>query len=264
MIIVLPNNNLAHLARPICGFASCCAIGEIYDEQGIARTVYVKAFPGRSRGLANEIVYWTAQRALEITSATAAWVVLVDTALLRARWPHVNWTEPEYACWATQEISNSSPEVLPVTDSPLVANELRNWPEVWSVIALHEWLANADGNVGNYIRLGPSRYAAIDGAEIFGGQYWKGEQLQRIGYIHNKLAHLIGAIRGHRVDPDAARQVLNAASRHSMALLALEQELIRWLSLLIGSADAHHAMEFLKQRIGLSKTRWLPDYTPTR
>ena len=253
---VLPPRNVGILSRAIPGLSGFTAIGEIYDENLAPRTVYLKAFLSTSRGLINEIIYWMLCEYLDITCPTAAWVVLVEPHHLRSLWPDSPWSDGLTPCWATQEIANTGPEAVPVTESPLVADELSRWPEVWNVIALHEWLANADGNMGNYVRLNRRRFAAVDGAEIFGGQDWVGENLTRIGYIHNKLAHIIGAIKGHQVDPSAALQVVSETKRHGHALLALEQELIRWLSILCGPTEAHLAADFLKQRVGLGNTRW--------
>lgn len=254
---VLSHHNLIAPIRAINGFSTCIFLGALIDEDGTARTCYIKAFVPGSRGLTGELTGWILSGAAGLRQPTAAWIILIEPRFLAALWPEIDWGNELTPCWASLQLDCPSPENMPARASKRLQRELRQWSSLPLAISMVEWLANGDANAGNLLRLAPGEFAMLDWAEAFGGQFWTAEQLPKIEWVYNKMAYLAGYIGPQlAISPADANRVMQAAAKHNIALLASETALFEWLSDLIGTHETSAALAFLRQRAGLENSKW--------
>ncbi|QKJ67464.1 hypothetical protein HQN60_12530 [Deefgea piscis] len=258
-IPVLHHHNFAAPIRKLTGFKSKCVLCIIYDETGVQRRVYLFAHPHTSKGLANQLAYWMIQAYADCQPSDAAWLIQLPRATLSQLWPDHHWHEL-HTCWALQEIPNSSPESLSTTHSAALMRDLNAWPDLALIIGINEMLCLNSATPTT--RLGVGRYAAIDGGDLLGGEYWTIPSLKRLTCTHNHLAHLAGFTNSWGIASEHHQQQVQAACAKLPQQLSSIEELLEWLQFMLTDQAALAAIKFIRPRLNLARTRWNPHHDP--
>ena len=100
----------------------------------------------------------------------------------------------------TRDIGGRSFAQMVSDDRDAAAPLLRDWPELGTVAAFDEWLANPDRNAGNLIYVAQSLHI-IDHAEAFGGCFREQYSLDELiaAQLDNLLGNLMQSFRSERV-----------------------------------------------------------------
>ncbi|BAK76769.1 hypothetical protein NH8B_1954 [Pseudogulbenkiania sp. NH8B] len=157
--------------RPVDGTASHCHEITLKDETGRHRNAYLKAWPGGSKGLANEAAGWLISRARGIDTPPRAWIILMRVGDLEPLFD-MEWNcapDKLWPCWATESIEGVP---LDRMDAGMWAERLACWPRLPDAIAVHEWLHHTDANAGNIIAVDLDQFTIVDHADILGGERW--------------------------------------------------------------------------------------------
>lgn len=215
---VLAPSNILRLESPLYGHSSSVSRGVVQDRENTVHRVYVKAFASPGYGLAGEVLFWALCKLSGLDCPDTAWLAFTPSDALSELWPDVAWEE----VWGDVVPSFVTPDLAQVEDAvPATRQRLLKWPQLDKAIAITEWLANADPNLGNLIYQlgddGDGRFALIDGGHCLGGPPWSPERLNTLRPINpdsirpNKLS--FGAY-GDRLPSEARARILRAAERH--------------------------------------------------
>lgn len=217
----------------------------IADEHGESVKTHLKAFPSRSNGLVNEIAGHILHQAAGITTAPRAWVIILSSQELTGLFPHAKWGKDRlWPCWATEHLDGTP---VNAGSAWTWADELAIWPDTPACIALHEWLWNIDGNAGNLISTGRGELAAIDHADILGGDDWTTKTLRDNTHtrFYNKALHIAW---GGTPDPAQRLAARQAATQHGAILARSWQHIRHWWQSLLKEKDMAAAHAFLTAR----------------
>lgn len=237
--------------RKIDGFSSYLLLADIEPQRGRITRGYVKTYPPGSRGLVNEIIKWLVATALHQPQPPEAYVLLMHVDVLASYWPHINWAEhtdcdmyPSFCSVAIDGLTPKTSHAALRLDA--LINDLMQWDKLFAAIAMHEFLADADANISNLVRLSKGRWAMLDGGQILGGHQWTPATLKTLDWIHNKLLHLLYPT-GQPPD-DAKQQIVASSRQHNHALEAAMPYIMHWLIALCGIDDAAAAKHTLNRR----------------
>lgn len=239
-IKVLHPNNLACAISRVDGFSSPVTLCNARITADEHCRIYLKPFlDEHSRGLANEITFWLYNAAVGVPQPREAFVVLAEPGFLAAKWPEIAWpTDRLIRCFATVALPSVSPKQFVRNErSRLLQQELLQWPDLLRCLVVHEVLHNSDGNLQGFLRLGPARYASLDGGNIMGGMQWTPESLACLQYVSNKLMYL--AFR-NRPSQQTLEQMIKCGEDFSLRLHQVMAEMFHWWWLLGG--DPHVAL----------------------
>lgn len=234
-------NPLPQQHRTASNHRACLMLDEYNNEV----KAHIKAFPGNSTALANELAGWILHRAAGIEVAERIWVIILSTAELQMLFPAVDWGDTaEWPCLAVQHING-----LPVSarSAELWTEQLAVWHSTAACIAIAEWLWEIDGNAGNLINTGRGEFAAIDFADSFGGPDWTPDTLS--DNIHapffNKRLHIAW---GGLATPSQRQAARECAARHADILQIHWQNIAHWWGCLLKQKQIQAAHHFLKAR----------------
>ncbi|MGQ5524881.1 hypothetical protein ACUHMQ_16690 [Chitinimonas sp. PSY-7] len=265
-LTVLNATNLRGLVTAFYGFSSCVSLADITDEHGQEHQVYIKAFPKAGDFLVGEVLLWGLSKLRDLECPDQAWLMVIPATMLKSLYREVDWLKEwgeEVPCFVTSSLIADAP---PQTCSaPVETEELRKWSQLDEAIALVEWLANADANLGNLVRLpwpGGVTYGLIDGGCCLGlsesnprldEPHLDKLRPTRAGEaIYNKLAD---AVYGVPLASKEAISVMNAAKAHERLLKDADEFLTKELSRILGDASlVLVVMRLLRERASLS---WL-------
>ncbi len=217
----------------------------IRDEYANRVHVHIKAFPADSKGLANEIAGHLLHQAAGINTARRAWLIVLNRHELTTLFPTVDiGSDEEWLCWATEHIDGMPINAL---DAWTWGDELAAWPDTATCIALHEWLWAIDGNAGNLISTGHGDFAAIDHADILGGQHWTAKMLRHNlqRRFYNKALHIAW---GGTPTPQQRQAAREKARRHGQILQAAWPHIHQWWQSMLKQKDIDAAYAFLTDR----------------
>ncbi len=265
-LTILNARHLRGLVTPFYGFSSCVSLADIRDEHGQEYQVYIKAVPQAGDFLVVEILLWGLSKLRDLECPAQAWLMLVPAKSLKALYPEVDWVNEwgeVVPCFVTTSLLADAPQQT--CTAPIETEELRRWSQINEAIALVEWLANADANLGNLVRLpksGGVTYGIIDGGCCLGlsGSASRLDEShldklrpKRSGEaIYNKLAD---AVYGVPLASKEAISVMNAAKVHSQLLQDAEEFFTGEFSRLLSDASlVLQLIRLLRERASLS---WL-------
>lgn len=221
----------------------------ILDEHDNEVHAHIKAFPSTSKALANEIAGHLLHHAAGVDTAPRAWIIILTAAELNALFPAAHWgDDPERLrpCWASEHIPGT----------PINAAHAWSWQQdlaAWNgtpiAISLHEWLWAIDGNEGNLIATDVAAFAAIDHADILGGERWTGKKLLANidTRFYNKALHIAWSGLPTLQQRLAAHE---SAARHGHILAVTWPHIAHWWQHLIKKKDIEAALRFLEARSG--------------
>lgn len=217
----------------------------IHDEYANRVHVHIKAFTDDSKGLANEIAGHLLHKAACVGTANRAWVIALTRTELNALFPSVDIGSDEgWLCWATEHIDG-----MPINaqDAWTWGDELAAWADTATCIALHEWLWATDSNEGNLININHGDFAAIDHADILGGQYWTAKMLRHNTQhrFYNKALHIAW---GGAPTPQQRLAAREKASHHSHILQTAWPQIHQWWRILLKKKEINSAYAFLTER----------------
>lgn len=221
------------------------------DEYGKEVKAHIKAFPGNSKALANELAGWILHRAAGIETAERIWVIILSNAELHALFPAVDWGKAdEWPCLAVQHIAG---QPVSAKAAELWTDELAAWHSTAACIAMAEWLWEIDGNAGNLINTGRGEFAAIDFADSFGGPDWTPGRLRKNTHapFYNKRLHIAWGGMATPAQRQAARE---SADQHASILQRHWQDITHWWSCLLKPKQIQAAHDFLHAR---SAANWI-------
>jgi hypothetical protein len=230
------------------GYSSRVHLAVIMDEQELPTYAYIKAFPIKSKGIANELLGRLLARVRGMAVAPRAWILLVPTERLRELHPNDKWPKDEtYPCWASEALHppDQTPPSIQARDADAWADRLVRWPQLHAAVALNEWIANKDSNSGNLIPLERNEFGMLDFADILGGRDWDEKKLKALDYVQNKLTFL--AWNGMPAHEDALL-IIEHGHQHMHALSAIREELEDWWSALLKKGEVRAGLKFLQQR----------------
>lgn len=244
--------------RALDGFSSRLLLAEIEPQPRRLVRAYIKAYPPGSRGLVNEIIHWIICSALHLPQPAESYVLLIEHRKLAHHWPNIDWAGGSdcdlYPVFASLELDSAHPNTThPSHRLDLLKADIMQWDKLCSAIAVHEWMANADANFSNFVRLGKHRWAMLDGGQIFGGDGWTPETLEAIRFIYNKLTHLLWD--NGTPDAEYVARISDEAENHIHALEAAMPYIMQWIWDLCGEQDAIAAKNWLTRRASKSWMR---------
>jgi len=228
-------------------------IARVCFSDGVTRRAYVKLYSGNTREFVNEITGHLLAAATGLRVPEHAAIVMVPINAIPDPPP---WARRQRAdtlpCWCTADMASPSikmhfhlhPGVTPAQLQPVI-DELRKSSETPAILALDDWIANVDRNLGNLLRLGKNTYVLIDHGRIFGGPMWSAGTLPAAGQQHhNTIRKLLGAT----VTAQDYRSTLSLVARdnHEAALFTVCEELLGWWCDLLGVQDIEAAAAFLR------------------
>ncbi|MCG9076222.1 hypothetical protein [Laribacter hongkongensis] len=245
---VLGQSAFRNVLSRMDGFSSALMLANIEPTAGQVVQAYVKAFPPDSRGLINEVTGWILAGTRRLTQPRFAWLIWLPWEVITRTWPERDWGDYDpagYPAFATLRLAGSVPNTRINHRSGSDLAELASWPKLPDKIAFDEWVANADSNAGNLIRLAPGRFAGVDHGEIFGGQYWEASTLPNWQGGSTKLWHIVADTYGRS---ELASAIRTAAAHHDSTLTgALPALYTFWLHALEDS-DIGAVVRWIKAR----------------
>jgi hypothetical protein len=220
------------------------------------RRVYVKLYPENARGLVNEVTGHLLAEAAGLPVPTRSAVILVPKQAITdlAPWARrlrrrtlVGWCTEDMAAPSIKFHFALNPHAHELTFQKVVA-ELRDSTITPAVIALDDWIANVDRNLGNLLRLRKGDYLLIDHGRIFGGPDWSAASLADTASLRTNI---VGALLGAHARTPRYRLALAGLARnsHATALGDVCAELLDWWSVLLEDADMEIAATFLDDRV---------------
>lgn len=225
-------------------------IAHIAFQEGTIRA-YIKVYPPRTNGLANEITGHLLAEALGLAVPARAAVLLIPAAAIPNPPPWVHEQPADaIAAWCTQDMAWPSIKftyrLAPGADLAPIVAELRQSPATKEIIALDDWMANVDRNLGNLLRLAKGRYLLIDHGHCLSGRDWMPPDLaDPATQFANKLRQLLGR---YAESPDFRSQLADCCRLHADALAAIHPELAQWWGLLLDTTAQRAADRFLTAR----------------
>ena len=254
-------NQIFHAQTGFCGWS---AKAEITDRTGSIRTVFIKAYRPESTSLAGEVCRWMLGASLRIDQPAEAWLVQAPVECWEALFPEAEWREmwgDLVPCFATSEMPGE-PFLVAEASNPDIRRQLIGWPGLLPTIALDEWGANDDGNIGNLFEVvkydGSISFATVDGGRWLGGDNWTVESLERLRpdrrrtKVYNKLMR---ATLGPILRKSQVEQLKSIAKRHRAALEGIEHWLLRYMVEMFDDFRlASAALETMRARADLT---WL-------
>lgn len=270
LLPIVTSDRIGTLVSAVGGFSSHLAIADIFDDQGQAHAVYLKAYRPNTHSLAGEVVRWTLGAPLNVAQPARAWLCQVPAAMLTALWPEVDWAaeweDDLVPGFATAMLTGATP-ATPIGGllDPTVRAQLLQWPGLAATVALDEWGGNDDANLSNLIYLpqddGRAAFATVDGGRFLGGDVWTVESLRALrpdSPSARRVSKLGYAAWGALPSAAAIGAVLTAAQGHAPALEMTGAYLYYWLyEILDNHTLAHEAMMVLELRAELPWLRRL-------
>ncbi len=214
---------------------------------------YVKSYRGLVKPLFNEISGFLLAAEAGVPQAKEAALIVLPGALLDGIHPNQGFaTQPHWICWGTTAIANADGSQLPTAntffrhDLAAIANDLRAWKDLPSLLAFDEWVANVDRNTGNLVRLSAGDYAVIDHGGILTGPDWVSEVLAPIASYGNKIWSLLRCFQGFPLPISSG--AVYASHRFPDAYLAGSQEMLSIGAELLSTGDLKSCHIFLRDR----------------
>jgi hypothetical protein len=255
VIPVLDKQNYHFPIKPLENFTCRIFLSYIRDENKIARTVYTYVFPQGSRGMANNVIYWTTNLYAHNISSSGAWFIDVEQKHLLAMYPNDNWPREGMVCFCCEQIPGDDCHAVTLQGSPSLTASLNRWPRLAATIGINEILALSHSVP--IMRVGTDKYAAIDGSQILGGEYWQISDFSTLQTSQNHLARQAGWINARGVPkPGSHAAVKNACKPLTNPLMHPFIELEKILLNILPSADVSAVIARIKDRVTLENTRW--------
>lgn len=255
MIPALHKQNYRFPIKPLHNYTCRIFLSYIRDENKIVRTVYTYAFPRGSRGMANNVIYWMTNLYANNISSSAAWFIEVEQKHLIAMYPDDNWPENGMVCFCCEQTPSNACPAVTMQASPNLTASLNRWPKLAATIGINEILAL--NHPVPIMRTGKDKYAAIDGSQILGGEYWQISDFSALQSSQNHLARLAEWINARGTPkPGTHALVKLACVPLTNPLMHPFIELERVLLKILPSADVSAVISLIKDRATLEKTRW--------
>ena len=240
--VILGKDALTHLALIKSNRETRRWYVKVMQDHGLA---------GPARGLTNEIIGHILAHHAGLPQPEAA-LISVATETLRQMHPEVQFSDPDYCCFASLEAHNPNDRTTGMVRvlfrnrviSPL---ELWQWPALPLLMAFDSWVANIDRNTGNILQSGTNNFFIIDHGHLLTGPNWKPcDLVSGTDFLNSLMDNLFDA---WRLPLDTKMAVLKSVEAFLPVYHKALPELEHWLSP-EENPDIVCAQNFITQRAG--------------
>jgi hypothetical protein len=192
--VLIPVLDRRHYVRQIPrprngGWNPTTHLARLHHPLGGELNAWIKVETDLSPVIGNEAIGWLLARGADIPSPEHA-ALLIESADWFAERLGTHWQDGTYfstggqvAAWCCADVGQGPiRSVAPFDEWNLLA--LLRTEAGAQIAAFDHWLANADRNTGNLLRLPQGRYAVIDHGLLFGFQDWRTRSLDPPGESH--------------------------------------------------------------------------------
>lgn len=144
---------------------------------GRPRHCYVKTYLDDRLRLAHEIAGFCIARCTKIRTPRHGGVLALPTDIINQLHGMSLPAGRYLLAWVTTDAAEGPPPRGQIAKLYLnshaqindLLNDLTKWPDLATLVAVDEWTANVDRNMGNLFRHGPGDYSVFDHGELLGG-----------------------------------------------------------------------------------------------
>lgn len=218
-------------------------------DDGSLRKCYVKIYPQeeRIRKIINELTGFLIGSALGILQPDSAAIMPLNPFFYDDYGIDPNIEENTIWAWVTTECGNSISGIFQLnksqasleknmeeTNTKLISafSLICDQKSVPQIIALDDFIANNDRNIGNLVMTGNGNMGIIDHGEILGRIDWLSNpnDLDKNDFFFNKLLHILdqNSLIKQQTNFTTKSQAVAAISTHKQAFISIQDQLLAW------------------------------------